>query len=434
VRKPDPRTPNPRAIALELLQAVLRSKKPLDEALAGHPRLGRLEPRDRGFVRLLVATTLRRLGEIDAALERLTDRPLPGKAAAIVDALRLGACQLLFLGTPAHAAVGETVDLVAGLGAVGGGYKGLANAVLRRLDRERPAADPLANIPGWLLASWQATYGEAIAGTIAAAHLAEAPLDLSVKADAQGWAERLGAAILPTGSLRLAEPSGPIEGLPGFAEGAWWVQDAAAALPARLLGHPARALDLCAAPGGKTAELAAAGVEVTAIDRSTTRLARLEANMKRLGLPATVVAADAASWRPAEPAEAVLLDAPCSSTGTIRRHPDLPWLKGPGDLPRLTALQDRLLANAVAMTRPGGVIVYATCSLQPEEGPERIAALIESGAPVERLPIAAAEIGGLPELLTPLGELRSLPCHLADKGGMDGFYAARLRRASQSGW
>jgi 16S rRNA (cytosine967-C5)-methyltransferase len=205
-------------------------------------------------------------------------------------------------------------------------------------------------------------------------------------------------------------------------------------LPARLLGHPARAIDLCAAPGGKTAELAAAGVEVTAIDRSPTRLARLEANMKRLGLSATVVAADAASWRPAEPAEAVLLDAPCSSTGTIRRHPDLPWLKGPGDLAKLTALQDHLLANAVAMTRPGGIIVYATCSLQPEEGPERVAALIESGAPVERLPIAAGEIGGLLELLTPLGELRSLPCHLADKGGMDGFYAARLRRASQSEW
>jgi 16S rRNA (cytosine967-C5)-methyltransferase len=377
---------------------------------------------------MLTATCLRRLGEIDQAIAPLLATPLPAKASAVADALRLGACQLLFLGTPPHAAVGETVELVAGLGALGGGYKGLANALLRRLDRERPVTEPARNVPAWMAESWTAAYGPATAAAIAAAHLREAPLDLSVKADAGRWAEQLGAEILPTGTLRLADASGAIDSMPGFAEGAWWVQDVAAALPAKLLGRPAQAIDLCAAPGGKTAELAAAGIAVTAVDRSAQRLRRLRANLDRLGLSAEIVEADAAIWRPAAPAEAVLLDAPCSATGTIRRHPDLPWLKRPEDLPKLTVLQDRLLDNAVAMTAPSGVIVYATCSLQPEEGPARIAALLDRGAPVARFPIGRGEVGGLAELLTPEGELRSLPSHLAASGGMDGFYACRLRR------
>jgi len=419
--------PNPRAVALDLLQAVLRRAKPLDEALADHAGLARMDGRDRGFARLLVATTLRRLGQIDQALTPMIERPLPAKANAVADALRLGACQLLFLGTPPHAAVGETVALVAGLGGLAG-YKGLVNAVLRRLDRERPETDRARNTPDWLLQSWTEAYGVAKAQAIAVQHLVEAPLDLSVKGDPEIWAARLGAEVLPTGSLRIAEPSGPVEELPGFAEGAWWVQDAAAALPARLLGRPRRAVDLCAAPGGKTAQLAAAGAEVTAVDRSPARLDRLSRNLARLGLRAHAVAADAANWLPEEPAEVVLLDAPCSATGTIRRHPDLPWLKRASDLAMLTPLQERLLANAVAMTRPGGLIVYAVCSLQPEEGIGRIEALLASGAPVARESIRAEETGGLAELVTPAGDLRTLPCHLAAKGGMDGFYAARLRR------
>jgi 16S rRNA (cytosine967-C5)-methyltransferase len=249
-----------------------------------------------------------------------------------------------------------------------------------------------------------------------------------VKSDPESWAQRLGGEILPTGSLRLPRGAGPVESLPGYEEGAWWVQDAAASLPARLLGRPRHAIDLCAAPGGKTAELLARGSRVTAVDRSAPRLTRLGDNLRRLGFEATVVTADAATWRPEEPAEAVLLDAPCSATGTIRRHPDLPWLKRPADIPKLTALQDRLLANAIAMTRPGGLIVYATCSLQPEEGIERIESLLAAGAPVERLPIALEEVGGLADILNPQGDLRSLPFHLGEKGGMDGFYAARLKR------
>ena len=296
-----------------------------------------LEPRDRAFARLLTPTTLRRLREINQALDLFVTERLPPKARAVSDALRLGACQLLFLGTPAHAAVGETVELVGGLGALAG-YKGLANAVLRRLGRERPVTDPWRNLPAWLAGSWVDAYGEPKARAIAASHLNEAPLDLSVKSDPESWARRLGGEILPTGSLRLPRGAGPLESLPGYEEGAWWVQDAAASLPARLLGRPRHAIDLCAAPGGKTAELLARGSRVTAVDRSAPRLTRLGDNLRRLGFEATVVTADAATWRPEEPAEAVLLDAPCSATGTIRRHPDLPWLKRPADIPKLTAL------------------------------------------------------------------------------------------------
>ncbi len=419
--------PNSRAVALDLLQEVLVRQRSLDEAMERNIHWPELEPRDRAFARLLTSTTLRRLGEINQALDLFVTERLPPKARAVSDALRLGACQLLFLGTPAHAAVGETVELVGGLGALAG-YKGLVNAVLRRLGRERPVTDPWRNLPAWLAGSWVDAYGEPKARAIAASHLNEAPLDLSVKSDPESWAQRLGGEILPTGSLRLPRGAGPVESLPGYEEGAWWVQDAAASLPARLLGRPRHAIDLCAAPGGKTAELLARGSRVTAVDRSAPRLTRLGDNLRRLGFEAAVVTADAATWRPEEPAEAVLLDAPCSATGTIRRHPDLPWLKRPADIPKLTALQDRLLANAIAMTRPGGLIVYATCSLQPEEGIERIESLLAAGAPVERLPIALEEVGGLADILNPEGDLRSLPFHLGEKGGMDGFYAARLKR------
>jgi 16S rRNA (cytosine967-C5)-methyltransferase len=419
--------PSARAVALELLQGVLVHQRTLDDSIERNAGWPQLEPRDRGFARLLTSTTLRRLGEINQALDLFIKERLPLKARPVADALRLGACQILFLGTAAHAAVSETVDLVGSLEELAG-YKGLANAVLRRMTREKPLTDAWRNVPGWLKESWVASYGEPGARAIAAAHLAEAPLDLSLKAHPEGWAEKLGGEILPTGTLRLAAGSGPVDTLRGYGEGAWWVQDAAASLPARLLGAPRQAIDLCAAPGGKTAQLLALGIAVTAVDRSAPRLMRLKQNLERLKLSATVIEADAAAWRPSEPTEAVLLDAPCSATGTIRRHPDLPWLKRPADLPKLIALQDRLLANAVAMTGPGGVIVYATCSLQPEEGIARIEALLASGVPVERAPIAASELGGLGDLLTAEGDLRSLPFHLGEKGGMDGFYAARLKK------
>ena len=421
-----------RAAALDLLGDVLRRHRPLDDAFNAHQGLPRLERRDRAFARNLAATTLRRLGQIDGLLAACLKKPFAARDAATEDILRLGACQLLFLGTPPHAAVDTAVTLLRGRKR--GGHAALVNAVLRRLTREgaamRDGQDAARlNTPDWLWAAWDAAYGEAACRRIAEAHLAEAPLDLSVKDGTESWAERLGAEILPGGTLRLTA-HGPIPELPGYKDGAWWVQDAAAALPAKLLAvQPGEtAFDLCAAPGGKTAQMAAAGAEVTALDSAEPRLVRLRENMARLELSVRTVAADAAEWTPPQPAGAVLLDAPCSATGTLRRHPDAARLKTPDDIAALTALQDRLLAAAVKMAKPGGRIVYCTCSLQPEEGPERIAGLIGGGAPVERMPIAPDEIGGLAEAITADGDLRTLPCHWGDRGGVDGFFACRLRR------
>lgn len=412
---------------------MLERKRSLDEILESSHERDRLAPRDRAFARLLVATSLRRLGQIDRVIDGCLDKPLPRRAMAVRQLLRLGICQLLFLGTPAHAAVDTTVELIATLGGEAG-FKGLLNAVLRRVDRERAAwleqtADPSLNAPAWLWESWVASYGADRAREIAAAHLCEPPLDLTTKGDALTWRDRLAATLLPTGTLRLPV-DGPVEALPGFDEGAWWVQDAAAALPARLLGEVRgqRVIDLCAAPGGKTAQLAAAGAAVIAVDRSAPRLERLHGNLTRLGLQAATVIADAATWRPNQPADAILLDAPCSATGTIRRHPDVPWLKRPDDVTKLVALQARLLQAAIAMARSGGTIVFCTCSLQPDEGPAQIAALLRTDAPVERVPIRASEIGGFDSLIDGNGDLRTLPCHLSEQGGIDGFYAARLRR------
>ncbi len=430
--KPAGARPSARGVALELLTEVLEKKRPLDELLDGNRGLAALEPRDRAFAYLMTATVLRRLGQIDALIAHALARPLPAKAATAQNLLRLGIAQLLFLKVPAHAAVGETVELAEAMN--WGGFKGLINAVLRRLGAEGEAIlaaqdAPRLNTPDWLWQSWSQAYGEAAARDIAAACLEEPPLDLTVKANAQGWAAELEAELLPTGTLRR-RTGGDVKALPGFAEGAWWVQDAAAALPARMLGDVAgkRVLDLCAAPGGKTAQLALAGAKVTALERSAHRLRRLAENLARLRLSAELVAADVELWRPEEPADAVLLDAPCTATGALRRHPDIRHLKTPADVTRMAAEQDRLLKAALAMLRPGGLLVYAVCSLELEEGPARIAALLGAGAPLRRRPLEASEINGLAELVTPEGDLRTLPCHLAERGGLDGFYACRLER------
>lgn len=406
---------------------MLVERRPLDAALAAHPGFPLLSPRDRAFARLLAATVLRRLGEIDAALKALLSRPLPRGAARAMNALRLGAAQRLFLETPPHAAVDTAVRLLDGPLA---GFKGLANAVLRKIEPGAPAADAARrNTPDWLWQSWTAAYGEATASAIAAAHLGEPPLDISVAGDPEAWRDRLEATLLPTGSLRRPLGGDP-SALPGYRDGGWWIQDAAAALPARLLGPVAgrRVVDLCAAPGGKAAQLAAAGADVTAVDRSAARLARLEENMTRLGLRVRSVAADAARWRPEQPVDAVLLDAPCTATGTIRRHPDIARIKTAEDVATLAGVQDRLLQAAVEMTAPGGRLVYATCSLQPEEGPERIAALLRSGAPVRPDRISAIELPGLSDAIAPDGTVRTLPCHWKELGGIDGFFIARLQR------
>jgi len=426
-----------RQVALDLVTAVLRRKRPLDDAIDDNPGMRLLLPRDRAFARLLVATMLRRLGQIDALIAHCLATPLAARAAAVHDVLRLGTAQLLFLRTPAHAAVATSVDLAESRGFVS--HKGLVNAVLRRLAAEGPVLleqqdAPRLNTPDWLWQSWSRAYGEDVARAIALAHLKEAPLDITLRSPGSEWRDRLEAAELPTGTLRRAA-GGSITALPGYAEGAWWVQDAAAALPVRLFGCVAGSelIDLCAAPGGKTAQLASAGAHVTAVDRSARRLDRLAANLDRLGLQAVAVAADALTWRPPRPADAVLLDAPCTATGAIRRHPDVPHLKAPDDVARLSVVQENLLHAAVEMLRPGGILVYCTCSLEPEEGPDRIEALLRAGAPVARYPIAADEIGALPEWVTAQGDLRTLPCHLAQHNGLDGFYGARLRRLGDSG-
>jgi len=425
-------SPDARGVALDLLRAVLDRARPLDETLAACAGLAALSARDRAFARLLTATTLRRLGQIDALLAARLDRPLPARARAVMHALRLGVCQLVFLGTAPHAAVDSAVALV-GRRREGARFRGLVNAVLRRIAetgaKAAAAQDaPRLNTPDWLWESWTAAYGEPVARAIAAAHLAEPPLDITARRAPELWAARLEARILPTGSLRRPL-RGPVENLPGYGKGAWWVQDAAAAIPARLLGPVAGAvaIDLGAAPGGKTAQLAAAGARVIAVDRAP-RLARLEENLARLGLSAELVAADIARWRPPERAPFVLLDAPCTATGTIRRHPDVARIKTAADVARLAAAQDRLLDAAAEMVAAGGRLVYCVCSLEAEEGPARAAAFLARHPAFAREPIAAAEIGGLAEAITAEGDLRTLPCHLAEDGGLDGFYAVRLRR------
>ena len=415
--------------ALRWLDAVLVRGRAFDPA-DGPADGDSLAPRDRAFARRLAAAVLRRRGQIDALVANALDRPLEGGAAAARNVLRLGAAQLLFLDTPRHAAVDGAVRLAPDR------YKGLVNAVLRRLARDgaawRDSQDAARlNTPDWLWRAWCAAHGAETARAVAGAHLREPPLDLSARGDPAAVAEAVGGAVLETGTVRRAA-GGRIEALPGYAEGRWWVQDAAAALPARLLGAGPgdAAVDLCAAPGGKTAQLAAAGARVTAVDNDPARLDRLRGNLCRLGLAARVERADAARWRPAAPARFVLLDAPCTATGTIRRHPDILHLKRPGDVAAAAARQDRLLDNAAAMLAPGGVLVYAVCSLQAEEGPERVAALLDRDRGLARDPVRAAEIAGLEAPADARGAVWTLPCHRSDLGGMDGFYIARLKRKS----
>ncbi len=430
-----------RRAALQVLDATLSGQATLDRAFERAVGGYRLLGPDRAFARALAAVTLRRLGEIDARLKPILKRPLPRKALTAQNILRLGAAQLLFLKTPAHAAVGETTALATGHSAT---YRGLTNAVLRRLSEsasDEPASDqsdasdaPTAarlNTPGWLWESWRAAYGAEAAAAIAQAHMAEPPLDFTIlSGDTATWAERLEGAVLPTGGIRR-QGSARITDLPGYAEGAWAPQDAAAALPARLFGdvRGKHLIDLCAAPGGKSAQLAAAGARVTAVDHSAARMIRVTENMARLRLTVNAVIADGRTWRPDQPADAVLLDAPCSATGTIRRHPDVPWCKSAGSVRALLPIQASLLAAAAEMTRPGGTLLYVCCSLQPEEGPAQIKAFLANRSDFARAPISGAEIPGLPpEAITPAGDLRTFPSMWPDLGGMDGFYTARLVR------
>jgi 16S rRNA (cytosine967-C5)-methyltransferase len=391
-------------------------------------------------MRRLVATILRRLGSLGHVLSRLLDRGIPTDAPRAQSALLIGAAQILWMDVPDHAAVDLSVRLVQS-DRRAAKYAGLVNAVLRRCAREgQPLIDEVKSqtldVPPWLLARWIGHYGDAVARDIAIAIGHDPSLDITVKADAAQWATRLHGETLPTGSVRTLL-QGSVTMLPGFAEGQWWVQDAAAALPARLFGDVAgkSIVDLCAAPGGKTAQLVHAGARVTAVDRSPGRMTRLRDNLARLGLEAETVVADATEWQGGDGNgtggfDGILVDAPCGSTGTIRRHPDVAWLRQEGDITALMALQKRLLKKAVALLRPGGTLVYCTCSLEPEEGEQAVAALLAAESGVRRAPIDAGEVAGLTEIVTAEGDLRTLPCHLPHDdprlAGLDGFYAARL--------
>ena len=425
--------------ALGLLGDVLDRRQPFDQAWpkAIGSGLASCSPRDRAFVRLMVITCLRRLGQADEILARLLHKALPSKAKTTSHILRLALTECLFLDTPAHAIVDSWVSLAAQDNKTRP-YKKLINAVLRRVTEAGTClledhVPSLLNTPDWLMESWRETYGNNLASAIADSHLKTPPVDLTIKDPAQleAWAEKLNGMVLPTGSVRCAV-GGQVETWPGYAEGAWWVQDTSAALPARLLGEISgqTVLDLCAAPGGKTTQLAAAGAKVIAVDRASARLQRLTANLERLGLRAEIVQADVATWTPSDQARFVLLDAPCSATGTLRRHPDVAYLKSPGDVEALAQAQSRLLKAAAQMTAPDGTLIYCTCSLQPEEGPTIVADFLEHHGDWQRAPIAPEEVPGLQVALTPDGALRTLPNYWPDLGGMDGFFVARLNKRS----
>jgi 16S rRNA (cytosine967-C5)-methyltransferase len=420
-----------RAAALAALSDVLRKRRPLDTAFES---LRHLPPRDAGFARAIAGETLRRFGQIEAVVRHFVPKaPSPHKAGPTLEILFIGVCELLFLGVPAHAAV-DAANRLAQADGKAVHFKALINAVLRRVSREGKdliAAQDAArlNTPDWLWLRWCDAFGEDEARKIAQAHSHPAPIDIVLK-DANAAFDLPGERLFG-GIVRLKDAS-RVDALRGFAEGDWWVQDAAATLPARLLGdvRGKTVIDLCAAPGGKTMQLAASGANVIAVEREADRLERVRENLARTKLEATLVRADARDFRPEAAADFVLLDAPCTATGTIRRHPELPWIKSASDVTLCEQNAGELLDAAAAMVASGGLLVFAVCSLEPEEGSEQAAAFLDRNVAFERSAVKPEDVFGMSELIDARGDLRTLPSNLPDNGGMDGFYAARFRRTS----
>ncbi len=430
-----------RKAAARLLAAVIDARTPLDgltDHENGHPQYKALDLRDRGLVRAILVTALRYRMTIAGLLARRLEKPLPPNATALSHILHVAAAQILFLDIPDSAAVDLAVTHAKSDPRTQR-FSGLVNGVLRTLARAKDTELPAAlaatdEAPKWFSDRLKTAYGPEKARQILAAHRHEAPVDFSVKADPELWAERLGGIVLPTCTVRVEKLSASVPELPGFADGAWWVQDAAASFPARLFGdvRGLRVADLCAAPGGKTAQLILAGARVTAVDTSKNRLTRLSQNLERLGLSAEAVQADLLKYEPRELFDAVLLDAPCSSTGTVRRHPDVPWTKTAADVEKLANLQRRLLARAVTLVKPGGRIVFSNCSLDPLEGEDLYRAFLAETPGVIDDPLVAGEIAGIDAFLTAQGTLRTTPADLdlgsPERSGLDGFFAARMRR------
>ncbi len=421
-----------RCAALAVMD-VTANGRALELALAATDDYAGLEARDRAFARAIAATVFRRSGQIKAVLKPLVRKPPTAPVTAV---LQTAVAQIVFMDVPPHAAVGETVEVLKS-GKATRGFANFANAVLRRVveqGRQSAAASPpRANIPGWIRGEWERTYGKMPATKIAVQLIKDPVLDLTVASNREDLAEATGGKPLGRQTLRL-DSIGDVTALPGFEDGTWWAQDVSAAQPAQILMDQfdiikdKRVLDLCAAPGGKTLQLASAGADVTAVDKSSGRLVRLEENLARTKLSATVINQDALEFE-SEPFDAVLLDAPCSATGTFRRHPDVLHNRSPKSVADLVRLQDKLLPKAASLTAPGGVLVYAVCSLQPDEGLPRIVKFLEMSPDFSLIPLSDLPGLDLPPERFEGGVVRTLPCDLSKAGGMDGFFIAALRKA-----
>ncbi|OLL55025.1 MFS transporter [Bartonella henselae] len=436
-----------RQVSVRLLGVVLDKKTSLSgltDNEYGHPQYLGLSQRDRLLCRAILAAALRHRGQITDALRRFLKRPLPSQALSLQHLLHISAAQILYLDIPDHAAIDLAVR-VAKLDPRMCRFSGVVNALLRNVAREavflRQKAPHIEGIPVWFGQLLVSTYGKEKTEQILEIQSAPPPLDLTVKSDSRGWAERLGGVVLPNGSVRLSRLEGSVSELPGYMEGAWWIQDFAASLPACLLGniHGKQVADLCASPGGKTAQLALQGADVTAIELSANRLKRLKENMERLHFSVRCCEGDVKNFHPKQLFDAVLLDAPCSSTGTIRRHPDILWTKSMNDVIKLAALQYDLLVAAIALLKKGGRIVFSNCLLAKEEGEDLITRILSERGDIVLEPILAEEMGVMAHLLSVEGILRTTPadfCHEnfnAEKNiflGMDGFFAARLRKVA----
>jgi 16S rRNA (cytosine967-C5)-methyltransferase len=423
-----------RMAAVKLLAAVVEQKTSLDGMMDeehGNPAYSALSIADRALVRAILNSCLRQLTRIDAIFDRFLDKPLPDGARNLRHILAVAAAQILFLDVPDHSAVDLAVEQ-ARRDPRSARFANLVNALLRRLGREKDTvlAEVSATVPvfpAWFQNRLEKVYGAAAAQAIGDACLTPAPVDLTVKSDPNGWAEKLGGLLLPTGSVRLPEFQGSVTEVEGFTEGEWWVQDAAATIPANLFGDlKGKAVaDLCAAPGGKTAQLVLLGGNVTAVEQSGSRMKRLKGNLARLGMEAEFLQSKLEDL-PAEPRfDAILLDAPCSSTGTIRRHPDVFWTKDGADVEKLASVQERLLRHAFGLLKPGGTLVFSNCSLDPLEGEELIEAFLKDNAWAARVPVSPGNWPGLEAAIDANGDVRTTPAML---GGMDGFYAAVLTR------
>ncbi len=417
--------------AFLILKEVLDNGTTLENAFEKHSR--GVSSVDKRFIRHLTTTTLRHLGQLDRIIDHSTKTKLGNTQMAVRHLLRLGICQLLFTQIPSHAAVNTTVNLMdQSIGKKLRYLKNTVNAVLRKVDRDRAElvkkyGNSRHNIPGWMLNRWDSRYGKETVKEIITQILQEPPLDLALlsQADVDEWAVKLNGEKLPLGGIRVKN-AGNIKDLPGYEEGLWWVQDLAAQLPAHLLGarKDDELLDICAAPGGKTLQSAAKGIKVTALDISRKRLERLHENLRRLSLKAGIVELDILNFEPKRQWQYILLDAPCSSTGTIRRHPEILWGQREDKIGSLSILQAKMLDKAAALLAPGGILIYCTCSLEKEEGPDQINALLERSSTLKRKVISPGELPGLEQSILQTGDVQTLPHYFSD--GMDGFFISRL--------